>query len=302
LKLVNPYRDHGIWLRGSFHNHTSNSDGHHPLSTVYRMYQDYDLFAISDHDLVTAHTGESRIPTLFEAVEVSSPQCHMLLVHLPDDLMDDYSPEFTIDNYEYLSAKCVDHGGFSVLVHPNRYYSQYWKLEDMLALKSYTGIEVINGDGFPQFDIAFDKWDEVLSHGRRVWGFGNDDFHAYGQERRAWNMVLAAENSKEAVLTAVRQGSFYVSTGFDFESIRTEGSTIHIHLRSGEHWDRMYKYVTLIGKNGEVLHEKTGRFSELDYTCRGDEGYVRIAAYLEGGFGAFSQPIFIEQGDSGHVG
>jgi hypothetical protein len=251
--------------------------------------------AISDHNLITAHTGESSIPTLFEAVEVSSPECHMLLVHLPDHFMDDFNYAFTVDNYERLSAACVANGGFSVLVHPNRYYSQYWKLEDMLAMRSYTGIEVINGDGFPQYDIAFDKWDAILSQGRRVWGFGNDDFHAYGQERRAWNMVQAEENTKEAVLKAVRQGSFYVSTGFGFEEIRTEGMKIDISLQSGEHWDGMYKYVTLIGKHGQVLHEQTGRFSQLSYTCKGDEGYVRIAAYLEGGFGAFSQPIFIEE-------
>ncbi len=73
------------------------------------------FFAVSDHNLVMRHTEESRIPNLFEAVEVSSSECHMLLVH------------------------------------PNRYYSQYWKLEDMLAMKSYSGIEVINGDGPPQY-------------------------------------------------------------------------------------------------------------------------------------------------------
>lgn len=56
----------------------------------------------------------------------------------------------------------------------------------------------------------------------------------------------------------------------------------------------MYKYVTLIGKEGRILHEETGRMKQVKYTVKGDEGYIRIAVYLEGGFGAFAQPIFVE--------
>lgn len=294
MNIHNPYAKEGVWLRGSLHNHTTNSDGHHPLSTVYRMYHDYDFFAISDHDQITEHTDESTIPTLYEAIEVSSPKAHMLLVQPPKAIMEGYTNEFTIDNYGQLSAMCLEGGGISVLVHPNRYYSQYWKLADMLAMNAYTGIEVINGDGNPEYDIAFDKWDAVLSSGRKVWGFGNDDFHAYGQERRAWNVALAAMNSHEAVLEALRSGSFYVSTGYGFDSIEVEGSTIVAKLGSSDQLDGMYKYATVIGKYGKVLHEVTGRFTELRYTCTGDEGYVRIAVYLEGGSGAFSQPLFME--------
>ncbi|WP_195574620.1 CehA/McbA family metallohydrolase [Paenibacillus sp. 1001270B_150601_E10] len=294
MNIHNPYAQDGVWLRGSFHNHTTNSDGHHPLSTVYRMYNDYDFFAISDHDQITVHSDESSIPTLYEAIEVSSPRAHMLLVDPPREIMEDYSNEFTIANYERLSRACVQHGGISVLVHPNRYFSQFWKLSDMLAMSSYTGIEVINGDGNPEYDIAFDKWDAVLSSGRKVWGFGNDDFHAYGQERRAWNVVRAKENCQKAVLDAMRNGSFYVSTGYGFDSIQIEGDTIVAKLNSSDQLDGMYKYATVFGRYGKVLHEQTGRFKEIQYRCTGNEGYVRFAVYLEGGSGAFSQPLFVE--------
>ncbi|CAH8717880.1 CehA/McbA family metallohydrolase [Paenibacillus thiaminolyticus] len=297
MNIRNPYAQEGVWLRGSFHNHTTNSDGHHPLATVYRMYHDYDFLGISDHDQITPHAVDSPIPTLFEAIEVSSPQAHMLLLQPPETLMEHYSNEFTIENYGRLSSLCLENGGISVLVHPNRFFSQYWKFGDMLRLPEYTGIEVINGDGHPQYDIAFDKWDALLSSGRQVWGFGNDDFHAYGQERRAWNMVYARENSREAVLSAIRQGSFYVSTGYGFDSIRVEGTVIVADLLSDVHLDGMYKYASVIGKDGRVLHEQTGRFKQIVYECTGNEQYVRLAVYLEGGFGAFSQPLFLSKGE-----
>lgn len=295
MRIENPYDKRGTWLRGSFHNHTNNSDGWFPLETVYRMYADYDFLAISDHDKMTDLDGERSIPTVFEAIEVSSREPHMLLVAPPRSILEGYSSEFSIVNYQRLADVTLDNGGICVLVHPNRYFSNYWNLEDMLQMERVTGIEVYNGDGNIEYDIAFDKWDAMLSAGRRVWGFGNDDSHVYGQEKQAWNVVLAEENSQQSILSAIRSGSFYVSTGFGFESIQTDDRQISIRLKSNKLLDRMYKYVTLFGKDGRVLHEETGRITEVTYSCMGDEGYVRVSAYIEGGYAAFSQPLFINQ-------
>lgn len=294
-QIANPYDKQGTWLRGSFHNHTTNSAcGTQPLDIVYRMYGQYDFLGISDHDFITTHEGKRTIQTVFEAMEVSSPERHMLLVSPPRSIMDNFSNAFSVEAYTRFSDMCIANGGISVLVHPNRYFSQYWPVEDMLAMSGYTGIEVVNGDGNPEYDIAFDKWDALLSAGRKVWGFGGDDFHVYGQEKRTWNMVLADQNTNESILDAIKAGSFYVSTGYGFESIRTEGNRIEVKLQSSERLDRMYKFVSFIGKNGEVLAETSGRFASAAYECKGDEGYVRVAVYLEGGFGAFSQPLFVE--------
>ncbi len=295
MKIANPYTNQGTWLKGSFHNHTTNSDGWFPLETVYKMYGGYDFLGISDHDKITKHEGKREIPTVFEAIEVSSRQTHMLLVQPPHKIMEDYSNEFTIENYQRFVDLTVENGGFAVLVHPNRFFSNYWNLEDMLAMDRYLGVEVYNGDGNPEYDIAFDKWDAILSTGYRVWGFGNDDSHVYGQEKRAWDVVMAEENTTEAIIRAIKAGNFYVSTGYGFEGIRVEGNTIVADLRSNELLDKMYKYVTFFGKDGKVLKESTGRISQAQYECQGDEGYVRVAVYLEGGYSAFSQPLFVEK-------
>ncbi|MBM7568765.1 phosphoesterase [Paenibacillus sacheonensis] len=297
MRILNSYTETGKWWRGSFHNHTTNSDGWFPLETVYKMYGGYDFLGISDHDKITKHEGKREIPTVFDAIEVSSRQTHMLLVSPPLALLDGYSNEFTIANYQRLTDMTIDNGGFAVLVHPNRFFSNYWTLDGMMKMERYIGVEVYNGDGNPEYDIAFDKWDALLSAGRRVWGFGNDDSHVYGQEKRAWNMVQAEANTNEAITEAIKNGNFYVSTGYGFDAIRTEGDTIVVDLRSNALLDKMYKYVTFFGKDGEVLQETTGRISQASYVCRGDEGYVRIAAYLEGGYAAFSQPLFVEDGD-----
>jgi hypothetical protein len=294
VEILNPYVETGTWLKGSFHNHTTNSDGWFPLETVYKMYGGYDFLAISDHDKITKHEGERQIPTVFEAIEVSSRQTHMLLVNPPQAIMENYSSEFTIENYQRFVDLTAANGGFAVLVHPNRYFSNFWELEDMLKMKRYLGVEVYNGDGNPEYDIAFDKWDALLSAGRKVWGFGNDDSHLYGQEKRAWNVVRAKQNTNEAIIDAIKEGNFYVSTGYGFDAIRVEGNTVVVDLRSNELLDKMYKYVTFFGEDGQVLKETTGRIKQAMYECKGDEAYVRIAVYLEGGYSAFSQPLYVE--------
>lgn len=294
MKIVNPYVELGTWFKGSFHNHTTNSDGWFSLETVYKMYGGYDFLGISDHDKITKHEGKREIPNVFEAIEVSSRQTHMLLVKPPQMIMENYSNAFTIENYQRFVDLTTTNDGFAVLVHPNRYFSNFWELEDMFKMERYLGVEVYNGDGNPEYDIAFDKWDALLSAGRKVWGFGNDDSHVYGQEKRAWNVVRAKANTNDAIIDAIKEGNFYVSTGYGFDAISVEGNKVVVDLRSNDLLDKMYKYVTFFGKDGQVLKETTGRIKQAEYECKGDEKYVRIAVYLEGGYSAFSQPLFIE--------
>lgn len=295
MKIENPYARNGGWLRGSFHIHTTDSAcGWHSLDEVLLAYRDYDFLAITNHDRISRLPGAAG-KTFFHGWEVSSPFAHMLLVNsAAESLPDDYSKVFSLANYEKLAKLCIDNGGIAVLSHPNRVSSTHWRLDQMKALCGYTGIEVYSGDGVVyEEDLAFDCWDQLLSDGKKIWGFGNDDFHHWGQEKRVWNMVLAAKNDPATILGAVKAGSFYISTGFGFETIETSTNRIRVKLKNSAILQKMYKYVTFFGREGRKLHEVTGKIQEAEYCCTGDEGYVRVAAYCDGGHAAFSQPLWI---------
>lgn len=296
MKLISPYNNLGKWYKGSFHIHSTVSKcGWHSVDEIKLAYEDYDFMAITDHDSLTDPSISFKDKVMFRGIEVSSPISHMLLIEPPDEIMNSYSNRFTQENYQTLCNRCVEAGGLSVLNHPNRYHGQFWRMEDIAKMSNYTGIEIFSGDGIHvEEDIAFDKWDELLTSGKKVWGFGNDDFHHWGQEKRVWNVVRASEKSKEAILDSVRHGNFYVSTGFGFDSITVHENKIVVKLEKNRLFDQMYKYVTFFSRKGKVVYEKTGRLDTVEYTCKGDEGYVRIAAYADGGYGAFSQPVFIQ--------
>lgn len=92
----------------------------------------------------------------------------------------------------------------------------------------------------------------------------------------------------------MRRGNFYISTGFGFFQITADRRSITFRLRADTvQYQNVYRYLTLYGKDGRILAEITGRFQDFTYTVRDDEGYVRAEAYMSGGYGAFSQPIWI---------
>lgn len=295
MNIINPYLNDGVWLKGSFHNHSANSlCGKETLEKIYEIYSNYDFFAVSDHDIVSEMLENIRDTSIFPAIEVSSSKSHFLLINPPDNIMDDYSNDFTIENYQRLSDLCIKNFGISMICHPNRFSGEFWEENDMKELKGYTGIEILSGCGdIIEEDVAFDKWDMLLSENRKIWGFGNDDFHLPGQEKRVWNMVLAEHNSKESILESIKRGSFYVSTGYEFDFLEVEGNTIITTLKSNYLLDKLNKYVRFIGKNGKVLKEVSQKSNRFEYECIGIEGYVRVEAYLEGGYGVFSQPFFV---------
>ena len=67
-------------------------------------------------------------------------------------------------------------------------------------------------------------WDEALEHGRDLYGLATDDSHHPGYDSGfAWTMVRAADRSREAVLDALRSGSFYASNGPDLHDVAEDG-------------------------------------------------------------------------------
>lgn len=297
MKVTNPYTGAGEWYRGSLHIHSTYSVcGWHNCKELALMYNDYDFLAITDHNRVTTETKELEDKVLFRGLEVSH-QRHMLLVNTTPPVEEDFDFSFTIENFGRLAKETVAQGGLAIASHPMREHGQHWSVDELLQTAGLTGMEVFSGDGIHvEEDVGFELWDKVLSGGRRLWGVGNDDFHHLGQERRVWDVVCAKDKTHDAILRAFTEGNFYISTGFGFDSITTQGNTIEYKLLSSTELHRnAYKYMTLYGKDGRVLAEKTGRFTEFTYSIQGDEGYVRAEAYMTGGYGAFTQPIFIDE-------
>lgn len=287
----NPYEsinsNQGKWLRSNFHCHAGTGKGtcgSLEIDEVVNIYKDagYDVLTISNHDLFSdVHEYQEKYDiTLINGFEYSKDE-HMLLIGCSGLI--EYPHQAAID-------ECNKQGGFAVLCHPNWLYKEFWPWQKVDILTGYTGIEIMNPLIFrlSGCGLATDTWDYLLSQGKIVWGFGNDDFHRWYDAARGWNMVYSS-NKADDIKSAVNKGSFYVSTGLILNEFTVDDDTIKISATSKDTYVRTNKYI-FIGKNGEILSEQFGEFGE--YHIKGDELYIRSQVVSEHGAMLWTQPVF----------
>jgi hypothetical protein len=288
--IDHPYRGltGGQWLRGNLHAHTTRSDGKRPFQKVIDDYasRGYDFLMISDHDIFTNtafyRRHKNRGMTLIPGNEITKNGPHMLHVGADRLVNPDRLRQLAIN--DVVASK-----GFIVCNHPNWLKDfNHCPLENLQQWVGYTGIEIYNGvighlQGSP---YATNKWDILLTEGRRIWGFANDDSHWGGIDvELGWNMVYTKQNSAKAIVDAMQAGRFYASTGVTINNIKVRGSKIRIET------DNARRIVAL--KNDGV------RFAVVDDAAIEIEvpekaTYVRFECWGDGESFAWTQPFFIK--------
>lgn len=289
---VNPYQnaligvDHG--LKANFHTHAGTGKGtcgHHEIDDVLEAYEDagYQVLTISNHDLLTDMNqyGEEYDIVLINGYEYSM-EPHMLCIGCD---------ELCTGTHQEAIDSCVEQGGFVILCHPNWIRKEYWPWKDIDNIRGFTGLEIYNhliyrleGSG-----LAVDTWDYILSKGRLAWGFGNDDFHRWQDLGRVWNIILSPSHSKSDIISSIKSGSFYVSTGLLLSEFEFENNILKVSACFRNTYIKEYKY-RFIGQDGRVLDTQTGESGV--YKLNGNEKYVRVEAIGENGAMLWTQPVY----------
>jgi len=279
----NPYAQrYSLWLRGNLHAHTNLSDGElSPDDTLDACARrGYDFVALTDHDVVAFPNGLHPHILFLPGVEHSAQQ-HILRVNVTSTLPHDLSYQSVID-------LTLREGGLVILNHPNWGENHdHWHNSQLLHLERYHGIEIYNNvieylEGSP---YALNRWDLLLSEGKRVWGYANEDTHRVLQMGSAWNAVNVRERSKEAVLEALKEGRFYASTGVVLEEITVEDSYYRVRATNA-------KEMRLISLHGEVVEHVVGNMAS--FSLHKARKYARVEAIGEAGSRAWTQPVFLE--------
>ena len=212
--LSNPYAAGGRWWKVAIHCHTTNSDGHISPGQAIRIYrrQGCHALAITDHEHVTRFPGHRGRPLLIPSAEVSAPEDTLYLGATETGPLDiaGRGLQATID-------LITRRGGVAVVAHPS------WSdltTPDLLKVRGYVALEAynqvcqdLNGKG-----RSVEIWDHLLTRGRRVWGFADDDAHfdpggGRGSAGHAWLWVKARRLSVAGILASLRSGSFHATQG-----------------------------------------------------------------------------------------
>ena len=288
FQLIDPYSNpRGAWVRGNLHCHTRENSGcaSVPLMRVARTYREggYGFLAVTDHDRVTDVSPQSALHpemVFLQGFEYSSQE-NVLFIG------ETVPPLHALPLTEALARA---DGLLTVICHPRPSLSaDYWTVPMIMALSpAPVGMEVYNGHynhHSPMWGstnpLYTDTWDQILTLGRRLWGFANDDFHDPRDYGRAFNMVLTERADATSLLSALKAGRFYASTGLLLEEagIREDGILVRL---SSEARGRF------VGPGGRTVAEASGR----EFHCRhAGEAYLRFEA--EGAAGRlFLQPFF----------
>ena len=246
----------GVWLRCALHAHTTNSDGDLPPDKLVRHYEwaGYDVLAITDHWVRTVERSTRRllvIPSVELNATAGGPEhdAHVLALGVEADPV---IPENEFAPLAAVVSWIAANGGVPYLAHT------YWsglRTDQWETCAGLLGIEVWNSGCELEIGRGDSSihWDEALEGGRGFFALATDDSHHPGYDSGfAWTMVRAAEKTQEAVLEALRTGSFYGSTGPSINSVTVDDATVTVECSPA-------KSVTLVCSRARGARANAGR-------------------------------------------
>lgn len=292
--ITNPYSPKANVYKGQMHCHSTNSDGSDTPTALVTFYKNvgYHFVSITDHDIATPDPGVSGvlfIPGIEIAPDIGTS--YHIPVYNTTNVQNAKTGQGVIDGTLSL-------GAYANIAHPN--YAAYpIPYSGLARLSGYYGIEIYNANCTNQVNdpagYAENRWDELLTDGRKVFGFAVDDNHQSSsswQANAGWVQVFADDLSVNSILDSLKRGNFYASTGATL-SIDVVGNVIT--ATTGE-----AAKIEWIGKGGVVLRTSSLHVTTDSYTIVGDELYVRIKVTRDKVAGesyfkyAWSNPIWVD--------
>jgi len=277
---MGPWAVNGSWLRCALHAHTTESDGELSPALLAAHYAraGFDVLAITDHwavaELELGASGVLVIPGVeLNCVLPGARDGHVLGLGVAATAADLRELAAGYAGLAETGAWIGARGGIAYLAHP------YWTgvTPGTLELpESVTGIEVYNAgcDLEVGRGLSSVHWDELLEAGRLCPAIATDDSHHPGFDSgHAWTWVRVESRSREAVLEALRDGTFYASTGPTIHDLRSDGEAVVVRCSPA-------RSVTLVAAKtmgASVTAGRLGYRHNADVVEEDDDGLVTAA-------------------------
>ncbi len=286
LGITNSLLGQSNWYRGNIHTHTDACEGNINVAFLYKTYNGYQFVAVTDHNIASNADQYSRPGfTYLDGEEVTTSLRHFgALGFLPSAILPG-----TLTDQEIID-RIHEYRAIPILNHP-RWGVSALNATQILALKHLGHIEMFNGvtdviksDNRPNLAL----WDQILSSGRKLYAVATDDMHKAEQVGKAWIMVNSASQSRQDLLSAIRNGNHYCTNGIILEEVKLENQRISVKQKYGT-------IIYFVGKNGVTL--KRVEQSSGYYDLTGNEQYVRVEVTNATPQFAFTQPIVFNSSD-----
>lgn len=307
MKRHSAFAAPGPMLKGALHSHTTRSDGKGDPAEVIRLYKanGYDFMALTDHRLYNLDNFGVEGITILPGMEMDANfpradrrvHCHHIVCLGPDggnaftqDQRFDTWPLENPADTQPLLDRMHENGCLTLYCHPQWSGTparEFEMLRGNFAMEIWNSGCVIEN----RLDTNAAYWDELLAQGIRISGAATDDGHSMHHHCNGWVMVRA-ENNVPDILRALEAGAFYASCGPVIEDFYVENGEAHIQCSPVKeicfHHLCVPYPVTEKPKDGELTFASVRLRSG---------GYIRASVMDEQGRRAWTNPIYLEDGD-----
>ena len=227
------YDTSGQWFKGNTHIHSVASDGGKTVDEITEMYSSrkYDFLFLTDHwvasDVKSTREGSKSPLLLLDGMELDGATPDGGIYHVVCLGRCDKSDR--ADGFDAALEAARRKGCVLILAHP------LWSgntTEEALA-KNFHGVEIYNhvcswlngkSDGLAHWSAMLEKNPDTL-------GLSADDAHIRAEHPGwdgGWIMVNAGSLDEQDILSAIKKGNYYSSTGPRIKSLKLNGDTLEV--------------------------------------------------------------------------
>ncbi len=327
----------GNFYKSNLHCHSTISDGGWTPEKLKEEYQKrgYSTIAYTDHDIMIPHhdlTDESFLALTGFEMEFNlykdgkvPKTCHICFIALSPEqrkqpnwnerylfgnapqykhLVETYEDETPL--FRRYTPECIngaiknarEKGFFITYNHP------VWSLETGENYNAYEGMHAMEICNFGciiagYLDYAPQAYDEMLSHGKRIYCIATDDNHnrVEADDPRTgsfggFTVIKAEKLEYETITKALQDGHFYASQGPEIHDLWVEDGEIHITCSPAE------RVILTCGQRRASIRLQSDHgkpVTEASFKLDPNDGYVRITVVDEKGLPANTNAYFIDE-------
>lgn len=308
-----PFDKLGRFYRGNLHTHSNRSDGGKSPGEVVNSYRcrGYDFLSLTDHFLPASRFGRpedgfvgvtdtrdlnSEGFVTIPGAELHGPGLengdiwHILAVGLPIDFAECSESETGLE----LATRAAASGAFVGMAHP--FWSGLSESDALSLVNVIDAVEVFNQAS----EMAVSRgnsWhiaEMLLAKGHRVSAYAADDAHlkhvrgTYVDAFGGWVQVRSQDLSPESLLSALKAGHYYSSTGPEFHDVALDNSKVFIRSSPVDQI-----YVTGIGSKSKRIYGRSLVSGEIALDELVNSPYIRVTIVNAFGQSAWTNPIWL---------
>jgi len=335
------------WFKGNTHTHTvlcGHADSHPDTVAMWYLERDYNFLILSEHNtFIDPDSVNLPVPRREDFILIPGEELtdyediHTTAMNIPRLIPINYpfnppalEPVVGMDPKVFYMQKHVDStraiGGIPILNHPNfvsgASAANIMKVDRLHMIELYNGHPSVYNWGNEKHASVEQKWDSLLTAGKKVYGVSSDDAHDFkvwdvkeSNPGRGWVMVKSERLTPDAITAAMVKGDFYASSGVMLSRVDVDNNlyTVDIDTTATFHAAQSpyivgYKsnelkegfWIDFISDGGEVLEHFDGISASMAVPenaiyLRAKLTYSRTRGNGSEQFFAWTQPVFVDK-------